>query len=86
MILRHSGLPINSDDRGGQAFLPLSLLPKTEANEKFVQYQRKAYEAGLPPRLGHGAGAWGERGAIRVEETRGVLALGGARAGRMMGY
>ncbi|KAI9639109.1 uncharacterized protein MKK02DRAFT_39387 [Dioszegia hungarica] len=98
VILRNSLLPspistsTSSPEsaENGQAFLPLTLLPRTTNNTAHIALQRRAYEAGLPPKLGaaggDGGGGWGERGAIRVEETFGEGALGGSRGRGVMGY
>lgn len=82
VILRHQLAPTSQNQDKDQMFLPVTLLPRTEENKAYIQNQRRSFELGFPPPSE--VGIWGDRGAVRVEETFPGRLEGQAR--RMMGY
>lgn len=84
MVLRHSAVPIASGAAGDEQgiFVPVSPLPRSSANETYVQQQRLAFEQGLPP-----AHARAEGDGLVALERDGAREMIASRGGkRAMGY
>ena len=86
IIFRHASVPLTKAAAGGQGnkaeglFLPITPLPRTEANIAYVAEQREAWERGLPPphvRLD---------GLVALENPGSVEQIGSSGGKRAMGY
>ena len=85
MVFRHSAVPVRDAKEPG-VFIPVAPLPRVEVNVNYVQSQREAFEAGLPPLHARAAGTIEGGGLVELEAggERGSIQSSGGR--RAMGY